>query len=488
MIKGLKLIIREVKLKVKIWKKIFVYSILLFILLFNGAAIIIIENIYNRSLNVVITTGLNEYEGIKNSLYLNSDLIENYDMERVKSLLREFVYDSVSSIKNIEIFNEENMPVLNISNKVYSDEDRAEVLGAGLDEAIFIIRRVEGSKLLFISSRVRINNLEYKIVLTKDISYVAEERLENYKLFLLLTTVVTVLLAAGMYIISKLITNPIQALTEASNSIKKGDYSKRVRYKSKDEIGVLSENFNSMMQVIEEKIEELEESSNEKQRFIDNLTHEMKTPITSIMGYSDLLQKGNINEDIKQKALGYIYTQAKRLENLSSTLVKLILIKNNEGDKHKFLIKEAVLISVRDLNYKLESKEIKVVTNIEDGFIVCDKQFLQVLFSNIIDNAVKASQVGKKITITGNKLENSNYKLKITDEGIGISEENLKKVKEPFYMVDKSRGLSKNNLGLGLAICSEICVRNNIDFEIESKENIGTTITLTFRGDDKDEK
>ncbi|MDV4151740.1 HAMP domain-containing sensor histidine kinase [Clostridium sp. AL.422] len=468
----------------KIWEKIFVSSILLFILLFNGAGIVIIETIYNRGLNLVITTGLNEYEGIKNSIYSNmNDFIEIYNIDILEGFLREFVYNSGNSIKNIEIFSESNKKIINISQTEIKEE-RQEIAEAKLDEEVFIIRDINSRKLLFISSRIRINNLEYKIVLTKDITFISEERLSNYKLFLILTSIVTVLLAIGMYIISRFITNPIKNLIEVSNSIKSGEYNKRAKYSEDDEFGILADNFNSMMQVIEEKIDELEENSNEKQRFIDNLTHEMKTPITSIVGYSELLQKSNISEEIKFKSLQYISSQAKRLEKLSSTLVKLILIKNNEAEKSRFLIKETVLRSISDLRYKIDSKEINIDVNMDYNYVFCEKQLIEVLLSNLLDNAIKASENGKKIRVYGESLKNGEYELKIIDEGIGISKENLKKVKEPFYMVDKSRGVSKNNIGLGLSICNEICIRNNIKLEIYSEENNGTKVVLTFKGDD----
>lgn len=101
-----------------------------------------------------------------------------------------------------------------------------------------------------------------------------------------------------------------------------------------------------MMKVIDNKIHELEWANESKQRFIDNLTHEMKTPITSIIGYSDLLLKGNINDEIKIKAIDYINSQGKRLENLSSTLIKLIMIKKEDVSKGRVSIKERVLDTV----------------------------------------------------------------------------------------------------------------------------------------------
>lgn len=239
--------------------------------------------------------------------------------------------------------------------------------------------------------------------------------------------------------------------------------------------------FNSMMSVIEENISELKKVSEEKQRFIDNLTHEMKTPITSIIGYSDLLLKSDVNDEIKFKALSYINSQGHRLENLNSSLIKLIIIGNKEIEKNEININEVVKDSIVGLSYKIEEKNIPVIKNIENANIICDKELIAILLNNILNNSIKASNNDTSIEVIGNILKDtSKYELKIKDNGIGISEEDLNKIKEPFYMIDKSRTNRGKNMGLGLAICNDICNLNNIEFKINSKLNKGTMVTLIF--------
>lgn len=467
----------------KIWKKIFLYSIILFIFLFNGAGIFIIENIYNRNLEMAIKSTINESSSVRSSIYLNSDLIESYNRysrERFLVVFKSYIlYSGATSIKNIELFDGEGKNIINTS-EFFIDGVRSEVEEATVDNRKFIIRKVGEENLLFVSSALKIGDKTHKLVLTKDISFLSKDKIDNYKLFFLLSVIITILLAIGMYIISKNITNPIKGLIKVSDSIKKGEYSKRAEYTgSGDEIDTLSENFNDMMKVIDDKIHELEWANESKQRFIDNLTHEMKTPITSIIGYSDLLLKGNINDEIKIKAIDYINSQGKRLENLSSTLIKLIMIKKEDVSKGRVSIKERVLDTVKGLRYKIDEKQIEIEVEIECGIILGDKQLIGVLYLNILENAVKASKEGGKIYIRG-VVEGNKYKLIIEDEGDGISKDDLEKVKEPFFMVDKSRTDSRNNLGLGLAICNEICLTNNIIFNIESELNKGTVVTLIF--------
>ena len=217
----------------------------------------------------------------------------------------------------------------------------------------------------------------------------------------------------------------------------------------------------------------------EYREYIEQWIHEIKTPITSIIGYSELLLKSNINEEIKMKAYKYINSEAKRLETLNSTLLKLTLIREEKKSLGKLNLRE-MINGVEDiLIYKLEKKSINLNINIEDVNILADKELFEVLLTNIIDNSIKASTENSVIDING-YYKNNNYILKLTDYGIGIPKEDLDKIIEPFYMVDKARTRKNNGIGLGLSICNEICNLHDISLSIESKLNMGTSIILEF--------
>lgn len=288
------------------------------------------------------------------------------------------------------------------------------------------------------------------------------------------------ILAIIMYIISKNLTNPIENLSEISKDIANGDYSKRANEsKNKDEIGILEDNFNIMIDVIENNIKDLKYINESKQRFIDSLNHEIKTPITSIIGYSELLLKGNLSEETKLKALNYINSEAKRLETLNTTLLKLTLIREEKIILEKVKLTDIVNSVCNTLRYKLEKKNIKLNIRIKEVKISVDKQLMIVLLTNILDNAIKACEINSSIDIEG-KYNNETYILKIVDSGMGIPSEDLDKIKEPFYMVDKARTRKNNGIGLGLSICSEICKVHNININIDSEVNKGTEVILTF--------
>ncbi|MDO5010303.1 MAG: HAMP domain-containing sensor histidine kinase [Intestinibacter bartlettii] len=469
----------------KFWKKIFLYSLILFLLLFNGGGIILIEKIHGENLNTAIKSLMYKYLNVQSVMYLNSDYLTNIDVDS-ESNMKNWMDIIINgySINNVEQYNTE---LYSMENKEITSDlkqkilgKRQEILQAQTGKKVFIIRSINNKKYAFVSSIVNLENRDFKLIISRDIQYVYTERINNYKLFILIDFIILIILSIGMYIISKKLTNPIVNLSNISKDIAKGEYDIRVvESKKNDEIGVLEHNFNLMIDVIENNIEELKTLNESKQRFIDSLNHEIKTPITSIIGYSELLLKGNVSEEIKIKAYKYINSEAKRLETLNSTLLKLTLIREEKKTLKKVNLIEMINGVENILKYKLLKKDIYVNIKIEDVNILADKELLEVLLTNLIDNSIKASSENSIIEIDG-YYNNEKYILKIKDYGIGIPKEDLDKILEPFYMVDKARTRKNNGIGLGLSICSEICKIHNISLDIESELNMGTIVILGF--------
>ena len=469
----------------KFWEKIFLYSLILFFLLFSGGGIILIEKIHSESLDTAIKSIMYKYLNVESVMYLNSDYLMDIDVNS-ESNMKNWVDIIINgySVNNVEQYNTE---LYSMENKKISSDlkekvtgKRTEILNAKENEKSFIIRTINNRKYAFVSSIVSLENKDFKLIISKDIQYVYTERSNNYKFFMIIDLIMLIILSAGMYIISKKLTNPLVKLSNVSKDIAKGEYNIRaVESKKNDEIGVLEHNFNLMIDVIENNIEELKYINESKQRFIDSLNQEIKTPIKSIIGYSELLLKSNVSEEIKIKSLKYINSEAKRLETLNSTLLKLTLMREENRKLGKVELKEAINNVKNILIYKMERKNIKLNIKIENIDLVQDKELLEVLLTNIIDNSIKASNVGSWIDVEG-YYGNNEYILKIKDKGIGIPQEDLDKVLEPFYMVDKARTRKNNGIGLGLSICSEICNMYNISLDIKSKLNVGTEVILIF--------
>lgn len=463
----------------KFWQKIFIYSLLLFLIFFNIGAVFLIQNSHNLSLKREIDRSLSEQSNISAGIiYYNMISVESNTAD-YKEIIKNYLGKFNSKDTYLEVLDKNNNVIF--SNMYFKiPEEREELNVASSDKRSYIIRDIENRTLLFITHLVNIQSEDLKFSYIRDVTYIYQDKKEQYNFFIQLSIVISIILAISMYMLSKYITNPIDRLINATRIISNGNYSERVAIHSKDEIGILAENFNEMAAVIEGKIHELEINAEEKQRFIDNLTHELKTPLTSIIGYADFLRSTAYNEELFLDGLNHIFKEGKRLEELSWKMMDLIVLKKENFKMKKENIK-TILVDLKDaLKPKLQDKNINLIISGEEHEIVIEKDLIRNLMSNFIDNSVKASKENGNIYLNVYKNKESKVVLEIKDEGIGISEEDLPKVFESFYMVDKSRTRAHNGAGLGLAICAEIVKIHEAELKIESELNKGTTIKILF--------
>lgn len=472
----------------KFWKKIFSYSVILFVIFLNLAGMLIVERTFEDNLQEGINAVVNKCRDVENTLYLNADYLYDVDVsnrESIKSwvdiIVKGYILNMSKKQFNLELYTEDDKQILSDWERHVADT-RPELEQADMDTRKFLIRTVDGRRYVFISSIINIKNTSMKLILSSDIENVYEKRIEDYEFFLLVSLGISCILAFGMYIISIKLTKPIRSLSESAMEIAKGDYGARVtEYGGEDEIEILKHNFNKMAEVIEEKIMELHYHNEAQQRFIDSLNHEIKTPITSIIGYSELLLRSKVDEKIKEQALQYINSEARRLSVLNNTMLKLTLLREEESKREPVAVSSCINNAVLALSYKLEQKNNHIHMEIEDTKVIADRSQLEVLFINLIDNACKASSEGQEIVITGAFDQDKEcYQVKIEDHGIGIAAEDLDKILEPFYMTDKVRTRKENGLGLGLAICNEICMKNQVIMSFESTVGAGTSVTVMF--------
>lgn len=470
----------------KFWKKIFLASIGLFLCLYFAAGFLLIERIHGEKLQLCIRTGLNKFTEIENSLYLNTDYIiyEDYQDESALVHWLEIIingYNMNSDLANfgVEIFNMDNQRLMtNASFGVL--HDRKELEQASYERS-FLIRRIDGKHYLFVSGVINLNNKELKLIVSNQIESLEENKKQDYRFFVLIGLGMTCIMAVCLYVITKKLTDPIETLSAVSQDIRSGDYSKRVPENgTSKEVVILQKNFNQMIDDMQIQMEELQEMNESKQSFIDSLSHEIKTPITSILGYSDLLMKGKLTRETEVKALSFINQEAKRLELINSTLLKLIVVKQMEEAVESVSITECFRSAESALRYKLEQRQIELQAEVADCWICGNRSQFQILLINLMDNAVKASSQGGQIEVNGTETDRG-YELRIRDFGIGIPKEDLNKIFEPFYVVDKARTRKENGLGLGLAICEQICKRYQITFSIESEVQKGSEVTLIFQ-------
>lgn len=316
----------------------------------------------------------------------------------------------------------------------------------------------------------------------RNVSFIFDNQKLQYSI--LLKIMLGMLVFAGLitFIISKFLMRQIVALTKATQNISAGILSKRVTIKGSDEFAVLSQNFNQMAEDLEEKIYQLKEEAERKELFVGAFSHELKTPLTSIIGYADMIRRKEMSQEQLNICAQYIFTEGKRLETLSMRLMDFIVLK-----KQKIILIPTNIASILEETClfflpQMKQLNIELLCTMEDALIKLEPDLIKTVFINLIDNAKKAIDAEGLISIIGKWNQNC-YIISIHDNGKGMEKQELSKIKEAFYMVDKSRARKQGGAGLGLAICDEILKLHGFEITFESAVEIGTTVTITMEGE-----
>ncbi|MBQ9942683.1 MAG: HAMP domain-containing histidine kinase [Christensenellaceae bacterium] len=275
----------------------------------------------------------------------------------------------------------------------------------------------------------------------------------------------------------RLLAKPIHQLTDASCRIAQGAYGQRVEVRSDDEIGQLAENFNAMAQAVEDQIAALELAARQREDFMASFAHELKTPLTSIIGYADLLRSRPVSEQDRLEALSTIVSEGRRLEALSFKLLELFILSKTEFALSPIAMAGLLRTCGDAFAPACREAQLQLCLQAEEAHVSADGDLLRTLIANLLDNARKASSPGGRLWLVGTKADGF-YKITVRDEGLGIPAEELPRITEAFYMVDKSRARSQNGAGLGLALCRQIAQIHHGQLQFESAPGRGTAVTL----------
>ena len=378
-------------------------------------------------------------------------------------------------MENIQVHIQKEDGSILYSN-TYFPENKIEVRA----EAEGMTRRLvnyEGNYYIQVKSRVTVEDMVYQAVLFHDVSDLfikREEEIQIYQrfliLFLLLDGLVSLILAGC-------IVRPIKKISRSAGRIAGGDLEHRIRIRGGDEISRLGADFNRMADSLAGKIQELEDAAERQEEFIGSFAHELKTPLTSIIGYADLLRSNRQTEEQQFLCANYIFKEGKRLETLSFRLLDLIVLEKSELRLCKINALDFLQEIQGMLMPIMESKGKKLVVSAEEGTLWGEPELLHSVFINLADNAAKSTAT--VIVLNGKAMENE-YEIEVCDNGQGIPEEELVRITEAFYMVDKSRSRRQGGAGLGLAICQKILDLHEATMNFESRQGEGTWVKIRF--------
>jgi len=301
-------------------------------------------------------------------------------------------------------------------------------------------------------------------------------------LFGAITTLIIALTIA--YFASRSITSPIRDMQEIAQRISRGDFSKKIKIRSKDELGDLARSLNIMSEELQQKIDNLKRMDRMRTDFVANVSHELKTPLTLIKGYIETLEDRAIDDKEKaRKFISIIKEHAERLGNIIDDLLSLSELELSKDGIEKTeldlknLIDEVTLGFGHALDAKKQSLDIDVRG---DGFrMKADRDRIEQLFVNLIDNAVKYTKETGRIQVSLTEQRDT-ISVTVEDNGIGIPKEHLDRVFERFYRVDKARSRQLGGTGLGLGIAKHIVLAHKGEIHIESEFNKGTKVSVTL--------
>jgi len=321
------------------------------------------------------------------------------------------------------------------------------------------------------------------IITYQNISDLMATRDQNYQLYRNIIIVSSIIIAAILYAFSWYITRPLSKVTKMAEIFSNGDYSVRINNTYPEmkslELEQLGSTLNQMADNLEAYISEVELAAKRKEDFVGNFTHELKTPMTSIIGYADLLRTYNLPPDKAREYSQYIYTEAKRIESLSANLLQLIVMQKKDFDFEICPIAKLFEQLKTETRFLGEKYNVNIHFDYEEGAIGGEKSLLIVAIKNLIDNGCKASKPEDNIIVYGRK-HFMDYQIIVKDFGVGIPNNEIEYILEPFYMVDKSRSRKQGGAGLGLSLTKQIVDLHHGSMLIDSHLEKGTKITLSF--------
>ena len=331
----------------------------------------------------------------------------------------------------------------------------------------------------YINTAISVNTMGRLLYIEtfKDISSVFDERDAGYKIYRNIMLITLLCGAIVMSLIAFWLTRPIRILSGAAKGMASGDYSIRAKRVSGDELGLLTGDFNTMADALESQISELKDAAESREMFVAAFAHELKTPLTSIVGYADLLRLRKLDEDKQFMSANYIYTEGKRLEKLSLRLLDIIVLKNRVIEMQSTPA-SAIFAVIKD-TFQTEH-EVKVAIDYDEATLTAEPNLIITALVNLAENAVKASEPGGTVEISG-RITDNGYLFSVRDNGCGIAPDEIGKLTQAFYMADKSRSRSRNGVGLGLTLCADILTLHSSKIEIDSTLGAGTAVSFRLR-------
>lgn len=454
----------------KLFHKIFLCFVLLFGTAFQAAGFLLVNYAYGNAIEQEKKYAFQEFQQnkyiLQSILYLEPGLLEK-DAGSLANMAGRFTAP-------VALFGQDGGCIF---SNINVQPDFLGLNGEGDGQIAFRILREGGESDILVYGCIVQGNRKACLVTETDISPVVDAQKSMAVYLQKIYIVILCISFPVIFLLTKVLTGPIKKVGKAARRIAKGNYSERIGIKGRDEVSELAADFDQMAQQVEEKIDELSDMARQKEDFAANFAHELKTPLTSVIGYADMLCRRDLPKEEVKSAAGYILSEGMRLESLALKLMDLFVLDKQDFFLERMPVKEMF----EDLGQGIEPVCRKygagLHMEIEDGMIEVDYDLFKAMVLNLVDNAAKAEC--RDVWISGNRGKDT-YQIRVKDNGKGISPKELGRITEAFYMADKSRSRKQHGAGLGLALVSKIVKIHRAKMEIESDGKTGTVAIIGF--------
>ena len=353
------------------------------------------------------------------------------------------------------------------------------LFGAASTNRNLAVLRGSTGDYLYVCGPLVLGDERYQILCRTDIRDLYSQRDSLLANFLGIYAAVLGLSSLLVFGLSVLLTRPLSRLARTSRQIAGGQYELRAAQRGSDEVAQFTADFKRMTDALVDKLDELAQAVEQRETFVANFAHELKTPLTSIIGYADVLRSQELSKERIFRCSNTIFNEGRRLEALSIKLLELMVVGKQELQRKRVnprLLAQDLELSLAPL---LQASHMALRVRVQDGVLLADPDLLKTLLYNLIDNARKASEPGSELLLHG-AIRDNRYIFSVADRGRGIPKEEIHKITQAFYMVDKSRARAQNGAGLGLALCEKIAQLHGGRLSIQSELGKGTVVRLVM--------
>lgn len=319
-----------------------------------------------------------------------------------------------------------------------------------------------------------LNNTSYQIFITRDVTDVYQGIYTLRLQFIAICLGTFILSAVIIMLCTFRALQPLKTLQKSAAAIANGIYDQRIGIHGRDEIAELGKSFNKMADAVQQNIEKITATAEERKLLLGALTHELKTPMTAIIGYSEYLQKSRLTVAQREEAIDFIHLESQRLERLTQKMMRLITLTDGESVQLSIVpVKQLFTMIERTVLVTAKERGVNVTMDFESVYYNMDVDLIASVIINLFDNACAAGAKNVHINATQAGVT-------VSDDGCGIPSKALELITQPFYRIDKARSRKHGNAGLGLALVQRIAELHHAGLIIESEENKGTRIIFSF--------